>query len=370
MLDLTLPDAEGLTTLLRMHNHAPAVPIVVLTGLDDEALAVRAVREGAQDYLVKGQFTGQLLVRAMRYATERKHAIEALQKSNETRRAVIETSPLAIYALDLEGNVKSWNSAAERIFGYTEEQVLNKRLPIVAPGDERTFLNRLTEAAAGNLLVGHEERRYRSNGEPIEVSIWNAQLRNATGAVTGIVEAVADNSERKRLEEQFRQAQKMEAVGRLAGGIAHDFNNLLTVIAGYCQMLLNRIPPDDPMSEDMLQVLKAADRATVLTKQLLAFSRRQVFQPKVVDLRMLLGDMDHMLKRLVGEKIVLTTSADEDLGLVQVDPGHLQQVIVNLVVNARDAMPNGGTVTIALKNADVSAAFPHKHIRESMCCSK
>jgi PAS domain S-box-containing protein len=488
MLDLSLPDAEGLTTLVRAHAHAPSVPIVVLTGLDDEGLAIRAVREGAQDYLVKGQVTGQLLVRAMRYATERKRAIEALQRSeeyyrslienaldvitvldpvgvvrycspsfdrvlghpqgaltganaltlvhpedhdrflemlatgtknpgamqsfecrllhrngtwrvieaigksfeqetavngfvlnsrditerkraeealrqaNETLRAVIETSPLAIYALDVEGQVKSWNSAAERIFEYTEEEVLNRLLPIVDPEDQEQFLKRLSEAVEGNLLVGHEERRYKRSGGPIEVSVWNAQLRDATGAVTGIVEAVADNSERKRLEEQFRQAQKMEAVGRLAGGVAHDFNNLLTVITGYCQMLIDRIPPSDPTAEDLHQVLKAADRATTLTKQLLAFSRRQIFQPKVIDLRALVAEMDPILQRLVGEKVKLITTADPNLGRVRVDPGHIEQVIVNLVVNARDAMPEGGPLTISMKNVQLEAFSPQPHI--------
>jgi two-component system, cell cycle sensor histidine kinase and response regulator CckA len=488
MLDLSLPDAEGLTTLVRTHAHAPSVPIVVLTGLDDEGLAVRAVREGAQDYLVKGQVTGQLLVRAMRYATERKRAIEALQRSeeyyrslienaldvitvldaagvvrygspsfervlgypqgaltganalallhpedhthfremldigtnnpgamqsfecrllhrngtwrvieaigkrfeqdtavngfvlnsrditerkraeealrqaNETLRAVIETSPLAIYAVDLDGQVKSWNSAAERIFGYTEAEVVNRLLPIIAPGDEEQFLKRLREAVSGNLLVGREERCHKKNGDPIDVSVWNAQLRDATGAVTGIVEAVADNSERKRLEEQMRQAQKMEAVGRLAGGIAHDFNNLLTVITGYCQMLIDRIPATDPTADDLHQVLKAADRATTLTKQLLAFSRRQIFQPKVIDLRALVAEMDPILKRLVGEKIQLVTVADPDLGRVRVDPGHLEQVIVNLAVNARDAMPLGGRLTITMKNTHVEPFSSQLHV--------
>jgi two-component system, cell cycle sensor histidine kinase and response regulator CckA len=491
MLDLSLPDAEGLDTLVRTHAHSPSVPIVVLTGLDDEGLAIRAVREGAQDYLVKGQVTGQLVVRAMRYATERKRAVEALQRSeeyyrslienaldiitvldadgvvrygspsferglghpqgaltgtnllsivhpedapqfremlqvgtqnpgvtqafefrlrhrsdswrfieaigkrfeqdtavngfvlnsrdvterkkgeealrqaDETLRAVIEASPLAIYALDLQGHVKSWNAAAQAIFGYSEAEVLNRPLPIV--DDKEAFLQRLRETNAGNLLVGAEERRYKKNGDSMEVGVWNALLRDASGAVTGTVEAVADISERKRLEEQFRQAQKMEAVGRLAGGIAHDFNNLLTVITGYCQMLLDRIPPQDSMFEDMLQVVKAADRATTLTKQLLAFSRRQVFQPKIVDLRTLVGEMEHILKRLVGESIRLETKAASDLGLVRVDPGHIEQVIVNLVVNARDAMPQGGTLTIDMKN--VGVAIDMKNVSDTRLLS-
>ena len=144
------------------------------------------------------------------------------------------------------------------------------------------FPRRLEELTARRSQQGTEDRRRCKNGNMIDVSFWTAPLRDAEGAVTGIIEVVADNSERKRLEEQFRQAQKMEAVGRLAGGVAHDFNNLLTVITGYCQMLLDRFPTEDSNREDMLQVLKAADRATALTRQLLAFSRKQIVQPKVV----------------------------------------------------------------------------------------
>jgi two-component system cell cycle sensor histidine kinase/response regulator CckA len=480
MLDLSLPDADGLDTLVTTHSHSPSVPIVVLTGLDDEALAVRALREGAQDYLVKGQVTSQLLVRAMRYATERKRAVDSLQRSeeyfrsltenaldiitvldaegiirygspsldrvlgyepgqlsatsiyplihpadkdafrarlqtsnsnpgatqsfefrmkhrnqnwlvleaigksfasdsavggfvlnsrditqrkraqealreaNETLRAVIQTSPLAIYSLDLQGNVKSWNSAAERIFGYTESEVLNSQLPIIFPEDQEDFRARLSNAAKGEVIVGGEARRCRKDGSPIEVSIWSAQLRDASGAVTGVVAAVADNTERKRLEEQFRQAQKMEAVGRLAGGVAHDFNNLLTVITGYCQMLLDRLPESDPLNGDMQQVLKAADRATTLTKQLLAFSRKQIVQPKVVDLRYLIGELEQMLHRLLGEDIELAIHAKPGVGKIRVDPGQLEQVIVNLVVNARDAMPKGGKLTIEMCDVDIT----------------
>ncbi|HUS05293.1 MAG TPA: PAS domain S-box protein [Bryobacteraceae bacterium] len=488
MLDLSLPDADGLETLVTAHSHSPSVPIVVLTGLDDEALAVRALREGAQDYLVKGQVTSHLLVRAMRYATERKRAVEALQRSeeyfrslienaldiitvldtdgnirygspsldrvlgyepghlngssiyplihpedqsafrerlssssrnpgashsfefrlrhatgswlvlegigksfasdsavaglvlnsrditqrkgaeealreaNETLRAVIETSPLAIYSLDLEGRVKSWNAAAEAIFGFSEAEVLNRSLPIIFPQDQPAFRIRLRQAALGKVMVGDEGRRCRKDGSPIEVSIWSAQLRDATGAVTGIVAAVADNTERKRLEEQFRQAQKMEAVGRLAGGVAHDFNNLLTVITGYCQMLLDRLPESDPLYGDMQQVLKAADRATTLTKQLLAFSRKQIVQPKIVDLRLLIMELEHMLHRLLGEDIELLIHSAPGLGKVRVDPGQLEQVIVNLVVNARDAMPSGGKLTIEMHNMDVSAGYASRHL--------
>ena len=470
MLDLSLPDSEGLETLERTHSHAPNLPIVVLTGLDDEALAVRAVREGAQDYLVKGQVTGQVLVRAMRYATARKRSVEELRKSeeyfrslienaldiitvldeagsirysspslerilgysastlhgtnllalihpddckvfleklafdrnraslpqqfqfrlrhqdgswrvleaigkrvgvnspvggfvvnsrditertqagealreaNETLRAVIETSPLAIYSLDLLANVKSWNRAAENIFGFSACEVMNGPLPIVFPEQKADFKARFEQCIHGNRLIGNEERFQRKDGSAIEVSIWNAQLRDGNGVVTGIVAAAADNTERKKLEDQFRQSQKMEAVGRLAGGVAHDFNNLLTVITGYCQMMVDQLSPADPMSEDLQQVLKTADRATTLTKQLLAFSRQQIVLPKVVALDALVRDMDRMLKRLAGEDIELRIEGV--CGKVRVDPGQIEQVIVNLAVNARDAMPGGGKLVI------------------------
>jgi two-component system, cell cycle sensor histidine kinase and response regulator CckA len=481
MLDLSLPDADGLETLLRTHAQAPSVPIVVLTGLDDEGLAIRAVREGAQDYLVKGQVTGQLLVRAMRYATERKRAVEALQRSeeyfrslienaldiitvldvdgtvrygspsfervlgypqsaltgenlfklmhpadrdqvrqilevgaqnpgatqsiefrvlhrkgawkvleaigkrfelestvagyvlnsrditerkrseeavrqaNETLRAVIETSPLAIYTLDLEGIVRTWNSSAQTMFGYAQEEAVGAALPTIFPDEISSFGHRLKDLLHGESQVGAEERRRCKDGHTIDVSFWTAPLRDAEGAVIGLVEVVADNTERKRLEEQFRQAQKMEAVGRLAGGVAHDFNNLLTVITGYCQMLLDRFAPGDSNRDDMLQVLKAADRATTLTRQLLAFSRKQIVQPKVIELDALVADMQQMLKRLLGVNIELVITSDTPLGKVRVDPGQLEQVIVNLVVNARDAMPSGGRLGIEMRNVDLDA---------------
>lgn len=481
MLDLSLPDADGLDTLVQAHSHAPSVPIVVLTGLDDEGLAIRALRQGAQDYLVKGQVTGQLLVRAMRYATERKRAVEALQRSeeyfrslienaldiitvvdvdgtvrygspsfervlgyeqgsltgenlfkrvhledrervrnllensvqypgvtqsiefrvlhrngswrvleaigkrfevestvsgcvlnsreiterkrseeavrqaNETLRAVIETSPLAIYTLDLEGIVRTWNSSAQKMFGYTQEEAVGAPLPVIFPEEYSSFRRRLANLITGDSQQGAEERRRGKSGHAVDVSFWTAPLRDANQSVTGVVEVVADNSERKRLEEQFRQAQKMEAVGRLAGGVAHDFNNLLTVITGYCQMLLDQLPAGDSTRDDMLQVLKAADRATTLTRQLLAFSRKQIVQPKVIELQALVADMQQMLKRLLGVNIELIIRADVALGKVRVDPGQIEQVVVNLVVNARDAMPQGGRLIIAMSNLDVDS---------------
>ena len=267
--------------------------------------------------------------------TERKRSEEAVRQANETLRAVIEMSPLPIYTLDHNGVVRTWNSSAQKIFGYTQHDAVGSPLPVIFPEEMGAFHRRLDALIAGHPQHGDEERRRCKNGNSIDVSFWTAPLRDAAGAVTGVVEVVADNTERKRLEEQFRQAQKMEAVGRLAGGVAHDFNNLLTVITGYCQMLLDHFPPGDSTREDMLQVLKAADRATTLTRQLLAFSRKQIVQPKVVELGALVLDMQQMLKRLLGVNIELFIHIDPDLGCVRVDPGQIEQVIVNLIVNSQ-----------------------------------
>jgi len=249
------------------------------------------------------------------------------------------------------GTVKSWNRAAERIFGFAAEEAMNRPLPIVFPGRSGDFRARLEDCIRGNPLLGEEDRFQRKDGSAIDVSVWSAQVRDGNGVVTGIVTAVADNTERKKLEEQFRQSQKMEAVGRLAGGVAHDFNNLLTVITGYCQMMVDQVSPVEGVGEDLRQVLKAADRATGLTKQLLAFSRQQMVVPKVVALDELVSDMDHMLKRLAGEEIELRIQGK--CGKVRVDPGQLEQVIVNLAVNARDAMPRGGKLVIETMDRDL-----------------
>ena len=286
--------------------------------------------------------------------TERKRSEEAVRQANETLRAVIETSPLAIYTLDLDGVVRTWNSSAQSMFGYTQEDAVGSPLPVIFPEEMGSFRKRLDELIAGESQHGDEERRRCKNGTSIDVSFWTAPLRDAAGAVTGVVEVVADNTERKRLEEQFRQAQKMEAVGRLAGGVAHDFNNLLTVITGYCQMLLDRFPGGDSNREDMLQVLEGSDRATTLTRQLLAFSRKQIVQPKVLELGALVLDMQQMLKRLLGVNIELVIQIQPNLGRVRVDPGQIEQVIVNLVVNSRDALADrGGRVAVILRDVIV-----------------
>ncbi|MGH9722927.1 MAG: response regulator, partial [Bryobacteraceae bacterium] len=193
------------------------------------------------------------------------------------------------------------------------------------------------------------------DGSTIEGSAWTALLHDAAGAVTGIIAVVADITQRKQLEEQLRQSQKMDAVGKLAGGMAHDFNNLMTIVTGYSEMALKQLGRTHALTHPVEEVKKAGERAASLTRQLLAFSRRQLLQPRVVSLNKVVSEMRDMLQRLVGEDITLEASLDAGLWNVRLDPGQVEQVIMNLAANARDAMPRGGRLTISTQNLQLSA---------------
>jgi nitrogen-specific signal transduction histidine kinase/CheY-like chemotaxis protein len=186
-------------------------------------------------------------------------------------------------------------------------------------------------------------------------------VRDADGQPVEAVGSWSDITERKQLEEQYRQAQKMEAVGKLAGGVAHDFNNLLTVIMGYSQMFLGKLRPEDPFRIPLTEIYKAGERATGLTRQLLAFSRKQVLMPVVLDLSTIIADMEKMLRRLIGEDVILTFLAGADLWKVKADPGQMEQVVMNILVNARDAMPEGGKVLLETRNVELDNHYVQTH---------
>ena len=275
--------------------------------------------------------------------TERRRVETALKQTTETLSALIQGSPLAIYALDPEGRVTSWNPASERLFGWRATEVLGHPLPIVAPEDREGFARRQALILSGQSFLGLEITRQRRDGSRLSMSLSGAPLYEGTTEVHGMIYVAADVTERKKLEDQLRQSQKMEAVGQLAGGVAHDFNNLLTAIAGYTSLLLNNLEPGDPRRQDVVEIQLASDRATQLTHQLLAFSRKQMLQPAPLDLNVVLADLMRMLGRLLGEDIELAIVTQPGIGAILADRGQIEQVVLNLAVNARDAMPQGGS---------------------------
>jgi two-component system cell cycle sensor histidine kinase/response regulator CckA len=349
LLDLSLPDADGLATLIRAHAEAPKIPIVVLTGHDDEALAVRAVRAGAQDYLVKGRLDGDLLVRSIRYASERGRTIEALERREEHYRSLIENSMDLISILNLDGTIRYVSPSHERMLGYPLDELVGRNvLSFVHPQDKSRVQMAMMNGNKGRPV---ECRVRHSDGSWRVLESFSRDLSHVAG-VNGMVVNARDITERKRLEEQLHHSQRLEAVGRLAGGVAHDFNNLLMVITGYSHMLLEAMHPSDPARQDLEQVVKASERATDLTRQLLAFSRRQGVRATLVNLNALVQEMDRMLRRVLGEDIELITRLAPELKTVRADPGQIEQVILNMVVNARDAMPSGGQLLIETANAE------------------
>jgi PAS domain S-box-containing protein len=291
--------------------------------------------------------------------TERHRAERELRETNDTLQTLIQASPLAIVTTDINGTVSEWNVAAERMFGWFAGDVLGRPLPIIPVEQLEGDLRRLS-ASGEHSFTGYETRCARKDGTLVDVYVSTAVLRGV-GGLQGTVWVMADVTERKMMEEQLRQAQKMDAVGQLAGGVAHDFNNLLTVITSYGQFLLNALPEQDPRRSDAHQITQAAARAASLTRQLLAFSRRQVLQPQVLDLNDVIGDMERLLRRVISEDISLVTQFESGIGAVRADRGQIEQVVMNLVVNARDAMPNGGVLAISTRVAQLDAAYARRH---------
>ena len=367
VLDLTLPDSTGLETLRRIVARSTRVPIVVLTGAD-EAIGIEAMREGAQDYIPKGQLQGPLLARSVRYAMERHRASQALRDSQESLSRVISSAADAIITKDLNGITTSWNPAAERLFGYSAEEVLGKSLLMLFQPDrmneEREILERIEK---GERMEHFESVRIRKDGRPVQVALTISPIRNREGRITGASKIARDISAQKEAEEalrnseeQLRQSQKMEAVGQLAGGIAHDFNNLLGVILG-CAELISECADLSQVRKRAEEIQKAGQRAADLTRQLLAFSRKQMLEPKVIDLNAKVSKITDMLARLVGEDVEIRTSLPANLGKVRADPSQIEQILMNLVVNAREAMPNGGHITIETENVELDEAYAGSH---------
>jgi PAS domain S-box-containing protein len=296
---------------------------------------------------------------------ERKQAEEALGQAQQRVEHVVASSPAVLYTLAVEGQAPrlSWISENVReITGYPVEDALRPNWweDGLHP-DERDRVAAEIRDLLAHGSGAHEYLFRHRDGQYHWVRAEMRLLRDAAGNPVEVVGSWSDITERKQLEEQFRQAQMMEAVGRLAGGVAHDFNNLLTVINGYGQLVVAALPPGDPNRELVREMATAGERAAVLTRQLLAFSRNQLVAPRVLDLKALLADLDSLVRRVIGEDLRLVTASDPDLWPVKADPGQVEQVVLNLVVNARDAMPTGGSLTVETRNVDLDESYARLH---------
>ncbi len=307
-----------------------------------------------------GQVIGLLGI--CRDISDRKMAEEEMRQSQQKLSMHFEHTPLAVVEWDLAFRVTAWNPSAEGIFGYSRHEALGQHGSFIVPAPFRQNVDQvwqdLVQQKGG---MRNTNDNLTKDGRTISCEWYNTPLVDESGRVFGVASLVHDVTERVALEERLRQSQKMEAVGRLAGGVAHDFNNLLTVILGYSQILAEGVPTGSRLADSTAQIKSAADRASGITRQLLAFSRKTVLSPRVINLNDIMLNLDSLLRRLIGEDIEVLTAPANDLGSVKADPGQIEQILMNLALNARDAMPHGGKLTLETSNEQLDEAYAHRH---------
>ena len=290
-----------------------------------------------------------------RDVTARVRAEEALRRTLEQMQAVVSNLPMVLWTLDRDGIVRLSEGRLLKKLGFAPGELVGQSA-LEMYRDSPDVLFHIKRA------LGGEQEHFTIPLGDMTLEAWYVPVKAADGAIDATIGVALDITERVRLEEQFRQAQKMEAVGRLAGGIAHDFNNLLTAILGYADLVSEQLPPDGPVAADIEQIRKAGLSASSLTRQLLAFSRRQMLKPEIICINDVLTRMDVLLTRVIGEDVTLTMDLAADLANVSADPGQVEQVILNLAVNARDAMPKGGELEIETSTVELDAAFAATHV--------
>ncbi|MBN2717072.1 MAG: response regulator [Deltaproteobacteria bacterium] len=368
LADYALPDFSAPEALALLKSEGVDIPFIIVSGTIDEQTAVAAMEAGAHDYVTKDNLIRlvpaiERELREARERRERKRSEEALRRSEERFRTVVDASIDTLISVDMDGSISLFNQAATRMLKYQWTEVIGKSVDMLIAPEYRSDVNFFvaSQSSAGvpsHRIVGNtiEVEAVTRDGSrlPVELSI----SYGTRGREDFLLVIMRDISEKRRSQEvleeteaQLRLSQKMEAIGRLAGGVAHDFNNLLGAIIGYSDVMLLDVKEGDPIREDILEISRAAKRAAELTRQLLVFSRKQVMKPQVFNLNEVVDGARRMLGRLIGEDIHMETSLDPELRTAKADPVQIEQVIMNLVVNARDAMPGGGKLRIRTLNA-------------------
>ncbi len=361
--DYHLPTFNASAALALVQASGQDLPFIVVTGTIGEERAVELMRAGAEDFVLKEQL-GRLTAAVERaigdaqVRADRARAVGLLHSTNLELATLVEAAPLAIVVIDpAGGTVRSWNPAATRLLGWTVDETVGRATPQLEDGDSQAFATMLEQTRDGRTFTSVDTRLKRKDGKLVEVSLSMAPL----GSTSGCLLIAEDTTERRSLEAMLLQSQKMEAVGMLAGGVAHDFNNLLGIILGFGERLLTLTPEGDRRRRPAEEICRAADRASALTRQLLAFSRKQVLRTQVVEINAVVRQMEAMLRRLIGEDIALHAELTDAPTPVVCDPNQIEMVLMNLAVNARDAMPLGGRLKIATRLIGLEPGDPLVH---------
>jgi two-component system cell cycle sensor histidine kinase/response regulator CckA len=363
--DFTLPSFDAPGALAVVKDSGLDIPFIVMSGTVDEESAIDALRAGAHDFLSKGRLARLLPaiereLRELKVREARRRAEHELRESEQRYRRIVETTNEGVWVLDTTGSTTFVNARTASLLGYSAESLVGLSLLELLDESSRA---RVSRSLARREPTGHTDIQFRrQDGTDLWVMLDSTPILDRNGRYEGALVMLMDVTARRQLEDQLRQAQKMEAIGSLAGGVAHDFNNLLSVVLSYSALILEGLEPDSVIRPEVEEVQRAGERAAQLTRQLLAFSRRQVFALRVIDLRQVLTGMEPLLRRLLPANVQLSMLNAEALGNVRADPGQMEQVVMNMVVNARDAMPNGGLITIETSDVELDSAYVSQHL--------
>jgi two-component system cell cycle sensor histidine kinase/response regulator CckA len=361
IVDIKLPDMSGIDVLHRIRKELPTTEIIFITGHASLPTAIQAINGLAFAYLVK-PFEMSHLVATVEQAVQKQRLAQALLDSEERYRFVTENITDAVFLLELDGRIALGNRRAEMITGCPQAELVGRSMFSLLPeAAAREAQARLSDARAGaDISPFFEAELIRKDGAHVLLEVHVTSILK-DGHPVARLGVARDITERRNLEDQLRQAQKMEGIGRLAAGVAHDFNNLLTAIGGRCYLVLNALTSENPIRREIEIIQDAAERAAKLTHQLLAFSRKQILEPRVLDLNTIVTGIEPLLQRMIREDIEIATALDPAAGRVKADVGQIEQVLLNLGVNASDAMPHGGRLTLATGDVTLDEAYARTH---------